>query len=103
MEKKADTININVTALYVVVEGRVQGVGFRAFVWEAAHRLGLRGYVRNLPDGTVETLVCGEREALGELLRSLHSGPAGSHVTGVKHDWLGEAPSDMPTGFEVRH
>ena len=66
-----------------LVGGRVQGVFFRASAREQAMRLGVTGYARNLPDGRVELLVCGESNAVGHLRDWLRSGPPGAAVTGV--------------------
>ena len=63
-----------------VVFGIVQGVGFRWFVARHARALGLHGYARNLPDGTVEVVVTGPEESLPELERLLRSGPANATV-----------------------
>ncbi|MDE2151972.1 MAG: acylphosphatase, partial [Betaproteobacteria bacterium] len=54
------------------ISGRVQGVAFRAYTRAQAEALGLRGYARNLPDGSVEVLACGDEQALDALLRWLH-------------------------------
>ena len=67
----------------VVVSGRVQGVGFRYFVVEQAGLLGLKGWVRNLPDGRVEAEVQGPTENVNMLLDQLRVGPRMSHVTAV--------------------
>ncbi|MEM9800225.1 MAG: acylphosphatase, partial [Planctomycetota bacterium] len=64
----------------VVVEGRVQGVGFRWHTRLEARALGLRGWVRNLEDGTVEVHVEGAEASVGELLEWLARGPSGAHV-----------------------
>jgi len=66
-----------------VVSGRVQGVGFRFFAQRAARELGVVGWVRNLPDGTVETFAEGTEEALAAYLARLRAGPRGGRVTGV--------------------
>jgi acylphosphatase len=66
-----------------LVSGRVQGVGFRMFAWEAATREGLDGWVRNLPDGRVEILAEGETEAVQRFERQVRSGPRGSRVDDV--------------------
>ncbi|MEQ8205995.1 MAG: acylphosphatase [Woeseia sp.] len=65
------------------VTGRVQGVFFRASTQTAARDLGLGGYARNLPDGSVEVLACGSRDALAQLDGWLHEGPPMAAVTGV--------------------
>ena len=74
--------------LHAIVEGRVQGVGFRNFVLENATRLGLTGWVRNRWNGDVECLAEGDRQALDKLLAALQRGPRTGFVTKVKADWL---------------
>jgi acylphosphatase len=69
-----------VSARRAVVSGRVQGVGFRWFAERTARELGLQGWVRNLPDGSVETLVEGPDDALARYFDRLRRGPAGSRV-----------------------
>ena len=81
------------------VAGRVQGVGFRYFVARAARRLGLSGYVRNLPDGTVEVAAAGSRGALDALVALLEKGPPGAVVESVKLDWSN--PPDASGAFDV--
>lgn len=71
------------TARRAVVKGRVQGVGFRWFAERAARELGVRGWVRNLPDGTVETVAEGEEGAVAAYFARLESGPRGSRVDAV--------------------
>jgi acylphosphatase len=66
------------------VFGMVQGVGFRWFVARHARGLGLCGYARNLPDGSVEVVVDGREEAYPELERLLHAGPANAQVERVE-------------------
>jgi len=58
-----------------ISQGRVQGVGYRWFVQKTARQLGLKGEVRNLPDGTVETIARGSEAALNLLKKSLKEGP----------------------------
>jgi acylphosphatase len=72
-----------VTALRAVVQGRVQGVGFRYYAARAARELGVSGWVRNLPDGSVETLVEGDAAAVEGYLDRLRRGPSASRVDGV--------------------
>lgn len=71
-----------------VVAGRVQGVGFRYYVLLSAHRLGVFGDVRNLPDGRVEVRAQGPTERLAGLLASVRSGPPGSRVDSVESSEL---------------
>jgi acylphosphatase len=72
-----------VTARRAVVKGRVQGVGFRWYAERAARELGVRGWVRNLSDGTVETVAEGEDGAVAAFLARLELGPRGSRVDAV--------------------
>ena len=89
-------------SLRVVVRGRVQGVGFRDFVYMRARFLGLRGYVRNLPDmRSVEVVAEGERGSLEQLLDYLRKGPRGARVHGLDVTW-GE-PGGRHTTFEVAY
>lgn len=71
------------TFLHVRVTGVVQGVGFRWFVRERARRLGLAGWVRNLPDGSVEVAADGDAGQLELLRGELLRGPAGAIVESV--------------------
>ena len=74
--------------LRVQLQGRVQGVFFRAFVLGHAQRLGLVGFVRNLPDGGALELVAeGSRSALEELLGLLRQGPPRAQVFRVAVEW----------------
>jgi acylphosphatase len=86
-------------ARHAVVRGDVQGVGFRFFAERAARGLGVRGWVRNRPDGTVETLAEGEEEAVGEYLARLRRGPSASRVDEVLVE---DADPEGFTSFEVR-
>jgi acylphosphatase len=63
-----------------VVSGAVQGVGFRFFAERAARESGVTGWVRNRPDGTVETVAEGDEEAVRRYLEKLRYGPAGGRV-----------------------
>ena len=82
------------------VAGRVQGVGFRYFVARSARGLGLSGYVRNLPDGTVGVAAVGNRASLDALAALLEKGPPGAIVESVKLDWSN--PPDETGTFDVR-
>jgi len=73
-----------------VVRGRVQGVGFRYFVLSRARLLGLQGWVRNLPDGTVEARAWGEEGALDALRDHLAEGPGHARVESVDVSPLAE-------------
>lgn len=73
--------------LHAIVDGRVQGVGFRYFVRENAAALGITGWVRNRWDDTVELTAEGSLEQLERLLATIHRGPRASFVTQVKVEW----------------
>jgi acylphosphatase len=68
----------------VWVSGRVQGVGFRDFTHSAARALEVSGYAKNLADGRVEVLACGEADAVAQLIERLHQGPRWSTVNAVE-------------------
>jgi acylphosphatase len=70
-----------VIARRALVSGRVQGVGFRFFAQDAAREAGVRGWVRNLPDGRVETVAEGEENAVARYLEKIRRGPFGGSVT----------------------
>jgi len=74
--------------LHAIVHGHVQGVSFRYSAAVKALELGLTGWVRNLPDRTVETTAEGPHEVLQLYLDWLRRGPQGAHVTQVDFDWL---------------
>jgi len=76
----------NVSAL-IIVEGEVQGVGYRHFVYHHAQKLGLKGYVKNLYNGNVEVFAEGDRELIEELINLLKVGPGSSIVTNISIDW----------------
>ena len=83
-----------------LVSGRVQRVGFRWFVQQAASVENLHGWVRNLPDGRVEIQAEGEAESLERFERQVRVGPPGSRVEEIDTTDLGATGHD--TGFEVR-
>jgi len=89
-----------VERLHAIVEGRVQGVGFRAFVQQNAYELGLSGWVRNKWDGNVEVLAEGEHKNLEELNMALLRGPRSANVTRVKEQW--EKGTGEFNSFRVR-
>jgi acylphosphatase len=74
-------------AARIVVEGAVQGVGFRYFILHQAQLLPLYGYVRNLPDGKVEIEVEGEKSDIELLFDFAKRGPRLARVENVKIDW----------------
>jgi acylphosphatase len=77
----------DLASLQATVHGRVQGVFFRSFVQRWAEQLKLTGYVRNLPDGTVEVRAEGERQQLEKLADYLRQGPPPARVSNVVTGW----------------
>ena len=71
------------TTVLLRISGRVQGVGFRAWTVRTAAELGLRGWVRNLADGSVEALACGDRETLDRFVDQCRRGPQFAGVKAV--------------------
>ena len=82
-----------------VVTGRVQRVGFRVFIEDAARREGIQGYVRNQHDGSVEVVAEGDADALQRFEMALRRGPAGARVDDV--DTTDVAASRQFAGFRV--
>ncbi|MDH5488202.1 MAG: acylphosphatase [Gammaproteobacteria bacterium] len=82
-----------------LVSGQVQGVFFRASTQDAAKNLGLTGWVRNLPDGRVEVVACGEKAALKRLEQWLWQGPRHARVENVT---VQESATEPHAGFSVR-
>jgi acylphosphatase len=80
-------------AFDVRISGRVQGVGYRYYAHACAHRLGVAGYVRNLPNGTVEAVIVGTKAACDEMIRDLERGPSTGRVDGLYVQPLAPAPA----------
>jgi acylphosphatase len=91
----------DVTQFRAVVRGRVQGVCYRATTVEEAQSLGLAGYARNLPDGSVEIVAAGPKEDLDRFVEYLRRGPSLARVTGVDLDW--DHQGDTPRPFAIRY
>jgi acylphosphatase len=87
-------------AVHMVVEGLVQGVGFRWFVARHANVLGLHGFVENRYDGTVEVEAEGERGLLEELVKQIRVGPRSAQVTNLVLEW--KNPTHHFTHFQLR-
>jgi acylphosphatase len=85
--------------LRLLVDGRVQGVGFRASTQHEARSLGLRGFVRNLYDGRVEVVAEGDEGALRKLGDFCRQGHPPARVTKVDEEWL-DAQGEPP-GFRI--
>jgi acylphosphatase len=91
----------DLAAVNAIIHGRVQGVYYRAFARRRAAELGLTGYARNLPDGTVEVHAEGEREQLQRLIGNLENGPPAARVSRVITDW--SEYTGNYTGFSIRY
>lgn len=83
----------------VLIEGRVQGVGFRWWTRHAAQALGLRGWVRNRRDGGVEAVFAGPADAVSAMVEKCRSGPPSSRVIDLK---VVDAEMPAEPGFEAR-
>ena len=85
-------------AIHCIITGRVQGVWYRAWTEKEASGLGLDGWVRNLPDGSVEALFSGPDEVVRDMIGRCRSGPPLANVDGVA-----ETPAEPPpsTGFAI--
>jgi acylphosphatase len=88
------------TRLHIWVSGRVQGVGFRAFVLQVAASLGVVGWVHNLGDDQVETVAEGPRPLLERFAEAVKAGPRAAHVETARLEW--ETPLGQFTRFFVR-
>jgi acylphosphatase len=87
MLEKGTAEDIYMERLHAIVHGDVQGVGFRYFVQRKAQQLGLRGWVRNNDNGTVELVAEGSRAELEQLKRALEEGPRLARVDRVETRW----------------
>lgn len=81
------------------MQGRVQGVAFRAHTWQRARALGVCGWVRNRPDGSVEAVFEGDPEAVAQAVEACRSGPRWASVETL--DAVEEPPEGL-AGFEIR-
>ena len=87
----------------IIVTGRVQGVGFRYFTVRCANDLSLCGWVRNLPDGRVETAIQGQGEKIEEMIGLLKQGPGAANVSGLEIEEIeSESGSAELSGFAMR-
>jgi acylphosphatase len=85
--------------LRMIVEGRVQGVGFRWFVQRRGEALHLNGEVRNLPDGSLEVIAAGSPGALEELRDAVRAGPSAARVVALREFW--DEPGKPARGFQI--
>lgn len=87
------------TMLRLIVTGRVQGVGYRAFTVAQAHALGIEGWVRNRRDGSVEVLAAGDDKAVETLIAACRRGPRFAEVADIA---VAPADEPQPHGFIER-
>jgi len=87
--------------LHFLIQGRVQGVGFRWYVQREAGQLDLRGWVRNTEEGEVEVVASGAAEELAELRASLRRGPRGSRVDRLVEHYLDESEAEELSSFRI--
>jgi len=87
--------------VHAIISGRVQGVFFRDYTRKEAINIGLTGWVRNLPDRTVEAVISGDSETVDQMIGWLHRGSPGSRVDHVQVDVLDTDKSY--SSFEVRY
>ena len=91
---------MNVRA-HLLISGRVQGVFFRATMQEEAEKLGVTGWVRNLPDGRVEAVVEGPEDKVKQLIEWAHHGPPAARVEKVEVTW--QKPTGEYRAFTIRY
>jgi acylphosphatase len=89
------------SSAHLFIEGRVQGVFYRAFTKNVALKLGLNGWVKNLYDGRVEAFFEGDRALIEQAVQECRIGPFGAKVTDIDLTWEGN-PGALE-GFEVRY
>lgn len=87
--------------VHLLVTGRVQGVSFRYYTAQTGRELGLTGWVRNLPDGRVEAVACGEKELLERFVDYCRQGPPLARVDDLDFNWS-DAVEDF-SGFSIRY
>jgi acylphosphatase len=87
--------------IHITVRGLVQGVGFRMYTEREADRLGVRGYVRNLPDGAVEIVAEGDAAAVDHLVTWAQRGPPAALVE--EFEFRDQEPTGEFAGFGIRH
>jgi len=86
---------------HLYIEGKVQGVFYRAFTCELAISLGLKGWVKNLPDGRVEVIFEGEQNKIQQAIASCYKGPPAANVTNIEIHW--EEYKGEFSKFEIKY
>lgn len=77
-------MNAAIVQIHVWIEGRVQGVGYRASTHHQANQRNIKGWVRNVPNGEVEAVFVGRQDAVDSMLQWCRSGPPAAHVTNIR-------------------
>jgi len=85
--------------VHLLVDGVVQGVGYRFFAIRKASAYALKGFAKNLIDGRVEIVAEGERGLIEEFIKDLRRGPMSAHVTDIRIEWTN--PTNKFEGFEA--
>lgn len=98
--KNKPILTIIMKRVRLIIKGRVQGVFFRHNTNKVAYKLGLKGFVRNLDDGSVEVIAEGDKKKIDELIQFCRKGPAYARVDDVKIGY--EKTKGEFSGFEVR-
>lgn len=88
-------------AAQVSIRGVVQGVGFRYFVYRRANDMGLTGWARNRPDGSVEVYIEGDHSVINAMIDELRIGPPAASVTDVAVSW--REPTGGYQSFDISH
>ena len=91
---------MTIVSRHVRITGQVQGVFFRAWAAEQAGKLGVTGWIRNAPDGSVEAHLEGDKWSVQQMIDLLHQGPPSAQVSRVAVE---DAESEGADRFEVRH
>jgi len=91
----------SIVRAHIVVSGLVQGVCYRYFAFEQAEKLGLAGWVKNLPTGEVEAEVEGDRSTVEVLIKALKIGPRAARVTDIAIEWI--EPIGEVVNFRIRY
>lgn len=94
-------MNEDLTRAEIIINGLVQGVGFRYFIMRNAISLGLKGYTKNLFSGEVLTVVEGSKPYVEDLYKKIIAGP--SHASVRKHNIIWQEPKNEFNNFEIRH
>jgi acylphosphatase len=95
------SVKLHTMVLHFLIQGRVQGVGFRWYVHREVSELDLRGWVRNTEEGEVEVVASGTAEDLAELRASLRRGPRGARVDRLIERYLDEREAEGLSSFII--